>query len=113
MNPSAEITVTSGNVFADLDLPMPEELQAKATLAYQINQIIEKRQLSPKKARKMLELDKSKMIALSTGQLSQFSYEQLIQCLNQLDCDIKIEVTPKSDNLNPARITVVDSEIGI
>ncbi len=103
----AEVTETSGNVFADMDLPMPEELQAKAALAYQINQIIEKRQLSPKKARKMLGLGKSKMLALSGGHLAEFSYEQLIQCLNRLDCDIKIEVTPKSDNLNPARITVV------
>lgn len=91
MNPNAEITETSGNVFADLDLPMPEYLQAKAALVYQINQIIDKRQLDVKKAGKILGLDKSKILALSRGHLNQFSYQQLIQCLNRLDCDIKVK----------------------
>jgi len=113
MSQETEIIESSGNVFADLDLPMPEEIQTKADLAYQINQIIEKRRLSQKEAGKMLGINQPKMSALVCGRLSEFSYERLIQCLNLLDCDIKIEIRQKSNPLQPARVTVIASEVGI
>ncbi|MDM8555334.1 helix-turn-helix transcriptional regulator [Desulfococcaceae bacterium HSG7] len=113
MSQEKEIIESSGNVFADLDLPMPEEIQAKAALVYQINQIIETRKLSQRQAGKMFGLSQPKMSALASGQLSEFSYEHLIQCLNILDCDIRIEVIQKSGHIHPARVTVVASEIGI
>jgi len=113
MSQETGIIESSGNVFADLDLPMPEEIQAKAALAYQINQIIEKRNLSQKEACKIFGISQPKMSALICGHLSEFSYERLIQCLNILDCDIKIEIIQKSNQQQPARVTVIASEIGI
>ena len=38
-----EYTVSSGNVFADLELPEPEELLAKARLAHHILEALERR----------------------------------------------------------------------
>jgi len=113
MSHKTEIIESSGNVFADLDLPRPEEIQAKAVLAYQINQIIEKRNLNQKKAGEILGISRSEMSALVCGRLSEFSYEHLIQCLNLLDCDIKIEIRQKSNPMQPARVTVIASKIGI
>jgi Helix-turn-helix domain len=41
-----EVTPSSGNVFADLGLPNPEEKQTKVRLALAINEIMRSQQLS-------------------------------------------------------------------
>jgi predicted XRE-type DNA-binding protein len=49
-----EIIPSSGNVFADLGFPHPEEELAKSQLAYRLATIIEKRNLSLKEAAHLL-----------------------------------------------------------
>ena len=44
----SEVFIGSGNVFADLGLPNPEELQLKATLSIEIEQAIKKKHLTKK-----------------------------------------------------------------
>ena len=46
MSDEIEFAESSGNVFADLGLPNPEERLAKAELARQIRAIIEERELT-------------------------------------------------------------------
>ena len=45
-NNMANYTLSSGNVFKDLDLPDAEELFLKAKLGFEVFQIIEKRKLT-------------------------------------------------------------------
>lgn len=85
--------LSSGNVFADLGLPNPEEMLAKADLASQINDIIKKRKLTQVKAAKLLEVDQPKISLLAQGKLSGFSLERLFRFLNILGQDITIKVT--------------------
>jgi len=90
-----EFTKSSGNVFADLDLPNPDKHLAKVELAYQINTIIKNRRLKQTAAAKILEIDQPKVSALSCGRLQDFSIERLIGFLNKLDRDVKILVQLK------------------
>jgi len=89
-----EIEESSGNVFADLGLPRPEECLVKADLAIQINKLIKKRKLNQKNAAKLLGLDQPKISALSRGRLSGFSVERLFKLLSILDQDIEIVIKP-------------------
>jgi len=73
----------SGNVFADLGLPNPEEHLAKAKLAMQINLLIKKKRLSQKDAAKLLGIDQPKISALHKGKLAGFSLEWLTRSLDQ------------------------------
>ncbi len=91
-NKKIEITKSSGNVFADLDISDSEKYLAKAELARKINSIIDKRGLKQTQAAKLLEIDQPKISALSSGRLDDFSLERLITFLNKLHSDVEIIV---------------------
>jgi predicted XRE-type DNA-binding protein len=61
------VTVGSGNVFEDIGVPNPEEASLKAQFAYQINQLIQQRGLTPVAAAESLGTDQPKVSALRTG----------------------------------------------
>ena len=94
-NEKLKITKSSGNVFVDLGLPNPEKYLAKIELAYQINNIVEKRGLKQIEAAKTLGIDQPKISALKCGRLDDFSIERLIGFLNKLDRDVDIVVKMK------------------
>jgi len=93
-----DYTVGSGNVFADLGLPNPEELLAKAELARKITVLIRDRGLTQSRAAKLLGVDQPKVSALIRGRLTGFSLERLMRFLLLLGQDIKITVqaSPRS-----------------
>ncbi len=92
--PDIKIEKSSGNVFADLGLPNPEECLVKADLAIEINKLIKKRKLNQTDAAKLLGLDQPKVSALSRGRLSGFSVERLFKLLSILNQDIEIIIRP-------------------
>ncbi len=87
-----EVTKSSGNVFADLNVIDAQRYQAKADLALQINTILQQRGLKQKEAAKLLDIDQPKISALNCGRLDGFSIERLISFLNRLDRDVDIIV---------------------
>ena len=97
---------SSGNVFADLNLPNPEEMLAKAELARQIHKIIKKKKLTQKRAAALLSIDQPKVSALISGKLAGFSLERLIRFLNELGQNITINVTPKTSSGKKGSITI-------
>lgn len=96
MHEEREIQHSSGNVFADLELPDAEEMQAKALLSIQIHGIIKKRRLTQAQAAELLGIDQPKVSALIRGRLKGFSMERLFHFLNLLGRDVQIVVSPKS-----------------
>src|ERR1700722_14660082 len=80
----------SGNVFADIGLPNPEELLAKAELMRVIQNVIEKRGLTQTEAAKILGIDQPKVSKVLRGRLSEFSTERLLSFLVRLELDIDI-----------------------
>ncbi len=91
-----EVYPSSGNVFADLGLPNPDELLVKAELTHRISEIISARQLTETEASKLLEIDRSNLSALLRGKLSDFSIEILFRFLNILGSNVEIHVVVNS-----------------
>lgn len=84
-----EVEERSGNVFADLGLPNPEERIAKAGLAIRIAGVIRTRRLTQAGAARIVKIDQPKASRLLRGQLSGFSTERLMQFLALLGRDIE------------------------
>jgi predicted XRE-type DNA-binding protein len=101
-----DYTVSSGNVFADLGLPNPEEALAKAELANKITVLIQERGLTQLQAAKLLGVDQPKVSALVRGRLSGFSLERLMRFLLLLGQDIKITVQASPGNRARACVLV-------
>lgn len=106
---SQEIPVyeSSGNVFADLDLPNPEEMLVKAELVRQIGKAISQQNLTQMEAAKLLGIDQPKVSALMRGQLTGFSLERLLRFMNMLGRDVEIVVRPLPQERTQARTTVI------
>ena len=105
--PTAEVTVGSGNIFADLGLPNPEERLVKAQLARQIYLRITERNLNQAEAATILGIDQPKVSNLINGKLTAFSIDRLFRFLNALDCDVEISVKTKSSEQSTAKIIVL------
>ena len=93
------VTHGSGNIFADLGLPDPDDLLAKANLALHIARTIKGRKLTQAKAAQLLGLDQPKISSIINGRLDGFSTDRLMRFLNDLGCDVKITISqphPKS-----------------
>jgi predicted XRE-type DNA-binding protein len=96
MKETPRFEVSSGNVFADLGLRNPEELQAKADLVYEISRTIEEKGLTQAQAAEILGIDQPKVSALVRGRFAGFSMERLYRYLNALGKDIEIVVRSAS-----------------
>jgi predicted XRE-type DNA-binding protein len=95
-----EIEESSGNVFADLGLPDPEERLVKAMLSRQIDKQIEARGLTQAQAAELLGITQPDVSNLVRGRLSGWSLERLTRLLNRLGQDVEITVRPAE---NPAQ----------
>jgi predicted XRE-type DNA-binding protein len=99
---------TSGNVFADLRIPNPEQYLAKAELAAKILRIVERRGLTQAATGKLLGINQPKVSALLNGRLDGFSSDRLFRFLNALGCDVRITVS-RPHPKNPGRVQVMAS----
>ena len=90
-----EVEQSSGNVFADLGLPNPEQELLKAHLALQIYKIIKERGLRQAEAGKILGIEQPQVSALMRNRSGNFSVGRLIEFLTALDQDVEITVGPK------------------
>ena len=84
----------SGNVFADLDLPQPEEELLKARLTLQIYRLIKGRGLTQVQAGEILGIRQPHVSALMRNRSGTFSVERLLQFLMALGQDVQITVRP-------------------
>ena len=84
----------SGNVFADLGLPNPEEALAKAEIARQVNRILAERGLNQVQAGALLNIAQPRVSDLSRGRLGKFSLEKLLQFARLTGIDVEIRMRP-------------------
>lgn len=104
--PNRGYTPSSGNVFADLNLPHADDLLAKAELATKIIEEIQRRRMTQAQAAAILGIDQPKISALKQGKLSGFSIERLMRFLLLLGCDIEINVKGKARSRPTAKLRV-------
>jgi len=102
----AMVQRSSGNVFADLRVPEPEQYLAKAKLAAQILKIVKARRLTQQAAADLLGISQPKVSALLRGRLEGFSSDRLFRCLNALGCDVRITIS-SCHPLTPGRVKVM------
>jgi predicted XRE-type DNA-binding protein len=103
-----QITVSSGNVFADMGLSNPEERLLKARLASLINDAIEEYGWTQQKAADYLGLEQPHISDLGRGRLSRFSVERLLYLLDKLERHVTITVRRKKGS-KPLEEIVVGS----
>ncbi len=102
-----DVTEGSGNVFADIGLPNPEERLAKADLAIRIALVIRARRLTQAHAARILKIDQPKVSRLLRGRLSGFSTERLMHFLTLLGRDVEIVVKTAPRSRRQGRLRVV------
>ena len=94
IKPTARITESSGNVFADLGLRNAEQELLKARLTLQIYRTIKERKLTQVKAGEILGIKQPHVSSVMRGQSGEFSVERLMDFLTALGHDIEISVAP-------------------
>jgi predicted XRE-type DNA-binding protein len=102
----ANYTVSSGNIFKDLEFPNPDEELAKVKLASKINRLIANKGMTQKQAAKFLGLSRNKMTSLRNGRLGNFSLDMLFSLLGKLDYHVEIRVRQNSESATSETISV-------
>lgn len=94
MRKKAAKTRASGNVFADLGLPNPEQELLKARLTLQIYKIVKARGLTQAQAGEVLGIRQPHVSALMRNRAGNFSVGRLMEFLTALGQDVRITVKP-------------------
>ncbi len=102
-----KVTASSGNVFADLGVPHPEEELAKAQLASRIREVVRRKRLTQMAAAALMGIDQPKVSALLNGRLTSFSSERLMRLLTRLGQDVEIVLRTNPRGRRRGRIRVV------
>ena len=107
MGEKIEVEMGSGNVFADLGLPNPEERQMKSLLAIQIREMIEQKGLTQAEAIDQTGVSVADMTAIFRGRLSELSLDQLFRCLTRLGRSVEVRVLTEQEPSEAAHMTLV------
>jgi len=95
MNTKERIYRGGDNIFADIDVPQPERVMARAQIMLRVAEIIHERGLTQKVTAELLGIPQSKVSCLMNGKLSMFSLDHLFEILNALDREVEIIIRPK------------------
>lgn len=109
MRKKADYTRSSGNVFADLELPDAEERLLKAQLAMQIRRFIEPRGWTQTEIAEVIGLDQPKVSNLLRGRLAGFSVDRLLSILNRLGHNVEVRISAQEYDPEEAQTLVTVS----
>jgi predicted XRE-type DNA-binding protein len=88
------VTEGSGNVFADLGLPNPEQELLKAQLTLQIYTILKDTGMTQVEIAKILGVQQPQVSLLMRNRAGNFSIGRLMEFLTALSRDVEITVRP-------------------
>jgi len=100
------VTKSSGNVFADMGLPNPEERLLKARLASMIYDVTEARAWTQQHTAEVLGIAQPDVSNIVNGRLKNFSVERLIHFLSRLDQRVTITVQDEIEDTPPQEIII-------
>ena len=101
----SEVYEGSGNLFADLGLPNPEERLLKARIVSELRRLIKQRGLTQVKAAKLIGIHQPDLSLLLRGDFDDYSVERLMKMLTAFEQDIEIVMKPNRKAGRPGRIT--------
>ncbi|MCY2996153.1 MAG: helix-turn-helix transcriptional regulator [Planctomycetota bacterium] len=108
-SPVHDVEASTGNVFADLEVPDADAALAKAELARRSCAILAARKLTQAQAAAILGIDQPKVSALIRGKLDGFSTDRLFRFLNALGQDVEIVIRPRRQKSGYASTRVVST----
>jgi predicted XRE-type DNA-binding protein len=88
------VTAGSGNVFADLGLPNPEQELLKAQLTLQIHAILKNSGMTQAEIARILGVQQPQVSLLMRNRAGNFSVGRLMEFLMALRQDVEITVRP-------------------
>lgn len=91
---AVRVTESSGNVFADLGLPNPEQELLKAQLTLQIHSILKASGMTQAEIGKILGVQQPQVSLLMRNRAGNFSIGRLMEFLTALRQDVEITVRP-------------------
>jgi predicted XRE-type DNA-binding protein len=91
---AARVTAGSGNVFADLGLPNPEQELLKAQLTLQIYSLLKDSGMTQVEIAKILGVRQPQVSLLMRNRAGNFSVGRLVEFLTALRQDVEITVRP-------------------
>lgn len=103
MSDDDTMEVSSGNVFADLELPDAENHLLKAKFVAEIYRLTKQRKLKQVEAARLLGITQPEVSKLFHGHFRNYSVERLLGFLNAFNKDVEITIRPTQDN-QPGRI---------
>jgi len=106
----AEVYIGSGNVFADMGLPSPQERLAKAEVAIRIEELIAERRLQTAEDSALIHMSERELESVLRGHLKTFTLDRLFQCLTALGQDVEITIRPKAAREGFARVLVTHAD---
>ena len=101
-----EVQRSSGNVYADLELPDAERLKIKTGLVVEIRKAMRRLGLTQQEAAKRMGITQPKVSDMMRGDLSNLSKRKLMDCLNRLGYAIEIKVKPASAPAAPWKLAI-------
>ena len=93
--PDAGVTLSNGNVFADLDLPNAEEYDLRSELVIQIRRFIEQKGWTQAQAAEVIGLDQPSLSRLLRGRFAGFSVERLLMIVRRLGHNVHVIISVK------------------
>lgn len=101
------ISPSSGNVFADLGFPSPEEVLLKADLVREVIRTIQQRRLSQARTAEILGLSQRTVSDLVNGDYEKFSIDRLLRFLSDLGVDVEIVLRQTENEHGQTRVSAV------
>lgn len=101
-----EVEMSSGNVFADADLPDADKLKIKSGLVIEITKAVRNLGLSQEESGRRMGLPQPKLSGLLRGDFSNVSERKLMDCLNRLGYDIEIKIKPAAKQIGHLMLAV-------
>lgn len=92
------VEMSSGNIYADLNLKDAEKQKVKSGLAIEIIKNIRWLGLSQTAAGERMGISQAKVSNLLRGDFTNLSERKLMECLNRLGCDIEIVIKPSASH---------------
>ena len=90
-----DVELGSGNVFADLNLPDPEERKLRVQLAVRLNDLLAAEGLTQATAAKRMGIAQPHVSELKHYKLGRFSSERLLHYITLLNRDVEIFIRPR------------------
>lgn len=101
-----EMTPSSGNVFADLGLPNPEDYDLKSDLVIQVRRFIEQKGWTQVQAAEAIGLDQPSLSKLLRGRFSGYSVERLLTIVRRLGHDVEVRISVEEHAPEETRVVV-------